>query len=262
MHEPKAQTVNGTATVDQSFLYPPLARPKRLPDELVGFLANEIKTGKLRPGDRLPTEQRLAASFAVSRSVVREAISRLKHDGLVDSRQGTGAFVADPAQRTVFRISPECFAQREELRQILELLTGVQANAAARAAENRTQAHLRVLRQQLDRMARAVETGETAIDERVEAEAEFYRVVAEASGNTYLFEFIEFLNHKVMARLRSVVIKNARAVELSPDVIKEHEAVFRAISDLDASRARKAAETHFARAAQRLAKRADLVDVA
>ena len=55
------------------------------------------------PGAQLPTEQELIAATGVSRTVVREAVAALRAEGLVITRQGVGAFVADNARRP-FRI--------------------------------------------------------------------------------------------------------------------------------------------------------------
>ena len=71
-----------------------LSRRPSLTDDISQKLSRMILDGKVVAGEQLPTEQSLAESFGVARTVVREAISRLKHDGLVDSRQGVGAFVA------------------------------------------------------------------------------------------------------------------------------------------------------------------------
>ena len=70
-----------------------LGRAPQLPSRVAAAITAEIAEGRLREGDRLPTEQALAEKFGVSRNVVREAISRLRSDGVVQSRQGVGAFV-------------------------------------------------------------------------------------------------------------------------------------------------------------------------
>src|SRR2546427_2739020 len=81
---------------------PPLA-PRSLTADLVERLTAEITRGKLAPGSRLPTEQEMALAHGVSRTVVREAVAALRADGLVNVRQGVGAFVAGNVRRP-FRI--------------------------------------------------------------------------------------------------------------------------------------------------------------
>ncbi len=235
--------------------------PRRLPDRIAAVLAHEIRSAVLQPGDCLPSEKQLCVRFAVSRTVVREAISQLKSDGLVRSEQGRGAFIADTSQASVFRISPECFAKRKELGQILELLTNVAAQAAALAAQRRSAEQLAQMKRTLARMDEALAVGEDAAERWVEAENELYHVIAEASGNPYVVEFLSFLRSRIGARLRSVVIKNARAVEVSTAVMPEHRAIVEAIRKRDVQRAQDLAGAHFTAAAGRLAARADLIDV-
>ena len=69
-----------------------IARPLRLSEEVCVDLQRRIARGEIKPGDRLPTEKALGEAFGVSRAVVREAIARLKADGLIETRQGSGAF--------------------------------------------------------------------------------------------------------------------------------------------------------------------------
>jgi len=235
--------------------------PRRLPDEIASVLAQDIRGGALRPGDLLPSEKQLCLRFGVSRTVVREAISQLKSDGLVRSQQGRGAFVADASQAAVFRISPQCFAKRKELGQILELQSNVAARAAALAAQRRSASQLARMKSTLGRMGEALVAGEGAAERWVEAEGELYQVIAEASGNPYFVEFLSFLRSRIAQRLRSVVIKNARAVEVSAAVMPEHRAIVDAIAKRDVDRAEHLANAHFGAAAGRLAARADLADV-
>ena len=70
-----------------------LEQSPRLPDRVAAILTGEIDKGNLRPGDKLPTEAALATQFGVSRAVIREALSQLKYDGLLDSHQGKGVIV-------------------------------------------------------------------------------------------------------------------------------------------------------------------------
>ena len=81
-----------------------LDRAPSLADVLAQRLEQDIAQGHYAPGEKLPSEQQLATTYGVSRPIVREAIGRLKHDGLVTSRQGSGAFVAESGGASVFRL--------------------------------------------------------------------------------------------------------------------------------------------------------------
>jgi len=237
-----------------------LSRRPSLTDDISQKLSRMILDGKLVAGEQLPTEQSLAESFGVARTVVREAISRLKHDGLVDSRQGVGAFVAEPSARSAFRISPACFEKRQKLLEILQLRTGITSEAAGLAAVHRTDADLQFMDTAYDSMERSLSGGDAAAEKHVLAERSFYQRIAEASGNQYILEFLSMLDTRIDMELRSVAMKNARVTEWSAEVLAEHKAVLEAIRAQDETAASQAVRYHYSLAAQRLADRADLAD--
>src|ERR1700742_5249041 len=96
-------------------------RGPHLPTLLASSLSREIAQGRLRPGDRLPTEHALSATFGVSRNVVREAIAKLRSEGRVWSQQGRGAFVGDAANPTVLSIDHDALQQSEAFQGLFEL---------------------------------------------------------------------------------------------------------------------------------------------
>src|SRR4029077_7015361 len=88
----------------------PLSARRSLTGELVVRLTDDITSGKIPPGSRLPTEQEMIAATGVRSAGVREAVAALRADGLVVTRQGVGSFVpenARPPLRIAFdRLSP------------------------------------------------------------------------------------------------------------------------------------------------------------
>ncbi len=63
--------------------------------QVINWLTEKIDTGKLSPGEKIPSENELCDTFGLSRQTVRHAISKLVEDGLVETRQGSGTFVSD-----------------------------------------------------------------------------------------------------------------------------------------------------------------------
>lgn len=242
-------------------LFERIDRPRRLPDEIARSISGAIESGRLKPGDRLPTEQSLSDQFGVARTVVREAVSLLKYDGVIASRRGVGAFVNEVGSRTTFRIGAACFAKRRQLVQLLELRTGVQAEASALAASVRSNTDLDRIGRCLSDMAHATEGGPDRAAERLDAEDAFYRAITEATANDYYVGFIGMIETNVSDHLRSVAIKNAMACEWGSEVMDEHSCVYRALEAGHPERARAATRTHFERAARRLSSRADIADV-
>lgn len=229
----------------------PVAATRALPEEVASALAVELAAGPLRPGDRLPTEQMLVARFRVSRAVVREAISRLKSDGLVVSRRGSGLYVAPPARRRSFRLDAGALAVADlaEVGAVLELRLAVEEAAAAFAARRRTPAQLAAIGLAHEAMA-ATDDWDGA---GVAADIEFHRKVAEATGNPRFTGFIAFLGDSLAEAIRAA----RRAAAGEPDgarrvTIEEHARILAAIAAGDPAAARRAARAHLRGARRRM----------
>src|SRR5262249_54853822 len=106
----------------------PLSAPRSLSGELVARLTDDITSGKIPPGSRLPTEQELIAATGVSRTVVREAVAALRAEGLVVTRQGVGAFVPENARRPL-RIEFDQLSPLRTVLDVMELRTGIEIEA-------------------------------------------------------------------------------------------------------------------------------------
>ncbi|MFG1348787.1 FadR/GntR family transcriptional regulator [Xanthobacter autotrophicus] len=226
-----------------------IGRAPSLAETLAHRLREEIASGRLQPGERLPTEHQMAETYGVSRPIVREAVGRLKHDGLVTTRQGAGAFVAEPGAASTFRLDIADLSDKVEMRAIVELLMAVEATATAHAAVRRSDEDLARIGVQLDAMQDAIDRGEPGVDE----DMAFHRAIVEATGNPYFRDLSQFLDHRVRYFIRTARANTARLGGLPQAVQREHEAIFAAIEKKDPAAARAAAEEHLRNAAARLA---------
>lgn len=225
-----------------------LGRGPSLVDMLAHRLREEINSGRLKPGDRLPTEHQIAETYGVSRPIVREAVGLLKHDGMVLTRQGAGAFVAEPGAISTFRLDIADFTDKDEIRNIAELLMAIEATATALAAGRRTDADIARIRVQLDAMQQAIDDGGPGVDEDVG----FHRAIVEATGNPFFRDLSDFLDRRVRNFIRTARSNTARLHGVTQIVQQEHQAIFDAIVAGDPAAARAAAETHLKNAAARL----------
>ena len=233
----------------------PLSPPRNLTEEVVGRLADEITRGGLEPGARLPTEQAMMSAMGVSRTVVREAVAALRAEGLVVTRQGVSAFVAADGKRRPFRLDANEVDSLAEAIKVMELRRAVEIEAAGLAAERGTTSQITAVSAALDAMDRAIERGETAIDE----DRAFHRSVAEATGNPQFMRFLEFLGHFVIPR-RAVADAPWRKEGARPflDLFqKEHRAIFEAIRERSPEGARSAMRKHLTNSLKRYRKLAE-----
>src|SRR5262245_51206989 len=140
---PLVRFISHHTTVPNHVKIRPLAAERKLSRGLFEQLAEQIKSGRLAPGARLPTEQALTRAARVSRTVVREAVAALRAEGLVITRQGVGAFVSAEPQRAPFRIEPERMQSLDDILSVMELRLGVEIESAGLAAERATRTQVR-----------------------------------------------------------------------------------------------------------------------
>jgi len=227
---------------------PQFQRAPRLSEQVTDFLALEIKNGSLKPGEHLPSEAALAKQFGVSRTVIREAFARLKHDGLIDSKHGIGAIVAERSEQRSFRLDGMEHVNSKEIGHLFELRAILEGNAAALAAEHRSEEDLTRLDRCLKAMARAVNEG----SDGTAPDTDFHQIVAEASSNPYLRDFMQFLNGKLRDQIKKARERSSRQPGLPMMVQQEHEAIFKAILKKEPDRARDAALVHIENTSKRL----------
>jgi GntR family transcriptional regulator, transcriptional repressor for pyruvate dehydrogenase complex len=207
-----------------------------LADHVARALTATIKSGTLAPGDKLPTGQKLAEQYGVSLTVIREAISSLRADGLIESRQGAGVFVAQASSRQPFRIPAGAHKKAESAQRIFELRVGVEVTAAGLAAARRTQKQLRDLKNAHAAMVKATGHGEPAVDQ----DLAFHRAIAEATGNELFSSFLGFLGYHIRD---SILTSRGQASEVA-QVIAEHADILDAIAASSSERARVAMQRH------------------
>lgn len=221
-------------------------RPRTLAQELVEALAERIRDGQLAPGTKLPTEAAVMEEFGISRTVVREAISRLQAAGLVATRHGVGTFVVGPGEAG-FRITPEQLETLRDVIAVLELRIGLETEAAALAAQRRGEDNLRVMQQALDAFAAAVGEGRDAVG----PDFQFHLEIARATQNVHFVELLGSLGAKIIprARLGNESSEEQRAYLLRANA--EHQNIFDAIARQDAEGARAAMRMHLANSRER-----------
>jgi GntR family transcriptional repressor for pyruvate dehydrogenase complex len=228
--------------------FTPVSSGARLSDQVAEQLEAEIRRGALVPGDKLPTEARLVEQFHVSRTVVREAVSRLKSLGLVDSRQGSGVFVSTQASFAPLHFEAHHAASKEAVVQMVEVRRALEAEVAALAAQRRTPADLRQIDQAMQALDAAVQAGGNGVTEDVQ----LHRAIAEAARNPFLIQTLEYLGQFLLGATRVTRANEARRIDFAAQVKSEHEAIVKAVQAGDPQAARAAASAHMGNAITRI----------
>jgi DNA-binding FadR family transcriptional regulator len=185
--------MNDPRAADAAVRTPP-PRPPRRAELVVDFVKAEMAAGRLRPGDRLPTEHEIAQRLGVSRNSVREAVRMLQASGLVDVRHGTGSFVraeveAPVAQLMMFR----SLVAQSEPAALIEVRRVFERACAELAARRRTEADLAAMRDAIDRLRRLGAEPHARDDDALDADLAFHRAVYRASGNAMLASLADFV---------------------------------------------------------------------
>lgn len=221
----------------------------RLATDVLGRIARE----EIAAGQRLPTEAEIAAHYGVSRTVVREAISRLRADGVVTARPGAGTFVTATGWNRPFRIDAASAESGFAVAHILELRIAFEVEAARLAALRRDGDDLAAMRDCLDIMASDVGGDESGVD----ADIGFHRSLALAAHNPLFKDFFDFIHPHMrrevrMARRNTARLSDRKAAGLWLKVQEEHAVVFRAVEAANPARAAAGLRTHLRNTALRL----------
>jgi GntR family transcriptional regulator, transcriptional repressor for pyruvate dehydrogenase complex len=222
-----------------------------LTEQVTATLRREITGGMYEKGDLMPSEQSLALNFGVSRAVIREAVSRLKADGLVVSRQGRGAYVASTVAQQGFQISGDSADDHNGIHKILELRMGVEVEAAGLAAANRTAKDLLQMQEALEAVHKSVSVG--SVPEGVEADLRFHQAICAATENPHFDAFVSYLSPFLRGALAVTRRNSTERLKRINEVDAEHQAIYNAIAAGDPEAARLAARRHITNSMKRLA---------
>ena len=228
------------ANANRTFLKPVGRRPS-LSATLVESFLSQIESGALTPGQRLPTEQEIVAAAGVSRSVVREAFASLKARGVVTTRQGLGAFVAEK-RAPAFAVAADEMDSLSDVLSLLELRMGIESEAAALAAARRNPSDLAEIDAKVEAMDAAIKSGGGGASE----DAAFHSAVLSAAHNPYFSRIFETFGGLLIPRSR-IRLDGLPAKDRSrylSMIQREHRVIRGAIKRREADAARTATYGH------------------
>ncbi len=217
-------------------------RPKNLAQHIVDAIIRKLRDKTLQSGDKLPSEAAMMREHKVSRTVVREALTRLQLSGLAETRHGVGTFITT-AGEAYFSLSQ--YASPGNLRDIMSIVEFricLETEAAALAAMRATPEHLAAMHTALDEFNRQVERQSLAM----EADKGFHMTIARATGNKYFEESFRHLG-EIFPRARLFTIRFAQEqdrVSFFRRANREHATIVDAIASRDPESARAAMRVH------------------
>jgi DNA-binding FadR family transcriptional regulator len=219
-----------------------------LAQRVVAGLKDKILAGDLPPGHKLPSEAELVDEYRVSRTVIREAVTRLRGEGLVETFQGRGSFVLAMPEPTSFTVESAAIRTHHDVLTMIDFRVGIECEAAALAAARADQAGRESVRAALATFAAA------APEDAVEADFNFHRAVAAASGNRFYLGLLDSLG-PMMIMLPRTRLGDAYSLTDTGHVDRvrrEHDSVATAVIAGDADLARAAMRLHLGNTRLRL----------
>ena len=219
-----------------------------LAQRVVAGLKDKILAGDLPPGHKLPSEAELIEEYGVSRTVVREAVTRLRAEGLVETFQGRGSFVLAMPEPTSFSVESSAIRTHHDVLDMIDFRLGIECEAAALAAARIDDAGGAAIRKALGAFVKA------APQDQVEADFEFHRAVAAASGNRFYLELLDSLGPMMILLPRTRLedtfsLTDAGQVDR---VRREHDNIATAVIAGDPDIARAAMRVHLGNTRRRL----------
>lgn len=222
-------------------------QPAGLVDRVYRELLSDITQGAMGEGDRLPTEQSLTERFSASRPTIREALSRLRSDGIIASRQGSGTYVTRRPDPDIPRFAP--LESISDLQRLFDFRIAVESGAAAIAAHAADEAALTVIEASFARLSTVVVEQALGADE----DFEFHLAIARASKNQFFVSALGSMQAQLllsMSLMRNLSLIKSR--ERQRMVQDEHEAIVQALRAHDADAAGAAMRAHLQRACSRM----------
>ena len=218
-----------------------------LPDRIYARVVEAILRGDFAPHNKLPTEEALSAQFGVSRPTVREALARLRSDGIIDSRRGAGSTVIRAPGTPVVVATP--VKSLADIERYYAFRSCVEMGAAAGAAEFRDADDLEALQLAFEALNTAMEGGESGTDEDVR----FHLAIARASHNPFFVTTID----TTVAPIRQFIelarnVTDKKSLARVRTTQAEHQAIVDAIVRRSSGDAAEAIRIHILNAKRRI----------
>lgn len=216
-------------------------RTKKVYMKIVEQIGNLIKEGRLKKGDKLPSERVLAEQLGVSRPPLREAMAALEILGMIESRGGKGNFIVNTFDSAYYVQQFKELEQEESPFELLEARKLIEVEIAGFAAEKCSSDDIRELESIVKRMKKAVDD----VSEFMELNRRFHLGIGAATNNSTLYQMMSYivdqLNKKIWIKLdEKTLVFPGR----SREYFHEHRKILEALKAKDKARARNATLRH------------------
>ncbi|ANZ32232.1 FadR/GntR family transcriptional regulator [Parageobacillus thermoglucosidasius] len=215
-------------------------KKKKVYHEIIEQIQTAIRSGQLKPGDRLPSERDLAKQFQVSRTTIKEAITVMEAIGVLEIRTGIGTFVRKTSENLDEDLNDILADNGAEIDELMEFRQAVEVEAAYYAAVRGSLEDKQKLRQQFEELEKAVRSKKLP----AKSDFAFHMQISKMSGNVLFFKTMELISDKLLRSVTKNTVNTMAGAGNPKDVLEEHRAICEAILKGDGMEARRAMRHH------------------
>ncbi|WP_220039645.1 FadR/GntR family transcriptional regulator [Nonomuraea aridisoli] len=206
-----------------------------LTERIARQLEQDIRSGNIAVGAKLPSERELAAQFGASRNVVREVLRRLETQQLIEVAPGRGSFVREQSPVQARHYDALYRAGRPTVRQLIEARIPLEVEIAGLAAERATDAQLAAIGRANDALLKA-----TDVVDKAHADLDFHEAIAQASGNPVLRVMLS----SISGLMFEMMLRSHSDPTIAEPGVPHHGEIYEALAARDVERARRYMHEH------------------
>ena len=216
------------------------------------ILTQRMRERSLNLGEILPTKKQLLDKVGLIRSLVSKSLLTIKTSDFIVSKQDVGVFSPKKSEFNSFSTYPNAFGNETNLSSFFELLMYIESSAAELAAVNRTDIHIRRMKEALDVMENEISAGNSDSEDSIVADINFHEALADATNNSCFQKLIKFFNENLRITIEAERVNSAKIKNMPEKVLKEHFNIYKAIVSKNIIVANSAMRQHILNSASRL----------
>lgn len=228
-------------------IFKPIQR-KYLFEEIIVAIEDYIQTNKMQPGEKLPSENELAELFQVSKTVIREALSVLRVNGLIEKRSGAGIFLKETDGRVISKKIAGHFIEKNQLQQLMEFRRGIEVEAAGLAALRATDKDISMIKRAHEKLIEAYESGSIGVSE----DYQFHAYLIHASHNSLYQNTFHTVSKVFEDGMRLSKLQSARLPGRFTEVDSEHRKIIAGVLERDPEKASLAMREHLLKTEEKI----------
>lgn len=221
---------------------------KHLFEEIIVAIEEFIQTENISPGEKLPSENELSEHFGVSKTVIREALSVLKANGIIEKKSGAGIFLRDTDVKVISKKIASKLMEKDQLQQIMEFRRGIEVEAAGIAALKATREDINLIERSHEKLMEAYQNGSIGIDE----DYQFHAYIIKASYNPFYQDTFNTVSKVFEDGMRLSKLQSAKLPGRFNEVDREHRAIITGLLEQNPKKASGAMREHLLRTEEKI----------